>query len=381
MRLAPRRTVPAFLMIGFPAVALVAAALLACCPALASAAAPGRVPASAPRLPVIYDSDMDFDDASTLALLCEEHKLGRIDLRAVTVANNGFGRPGRALRHARSVLEQCGLPDVPLADGSTGAGAHPAPPELVDTIETVLTAALGDAGRPPPPSRLTAAQLIAFTARTAPRRPVVLATGPLTNLAGALAAPGVRDRVQRIHVMGGALSVPGNLYGSALPGFDNSQEFNIWLDPPAARHVLTRARNAIRLVPLDATRFAPITPAFVARLAADQHAPGARIAHRIVSQPALAALIDLGIMYWWDALAAMSALHNGIVTAERRVPIAIVQEGPQSGRTLPAPEGVPVCAAVEADQSAFEAAFLDALNGRRPAVEVPTTGGPSRAQP
>src|ERR1700754_452956 len=72
-------------------------------PSPASAAGGGPIP-------VIYDSDMDFDDASTLAYLCEEHKLRRIELLAVTVANNGFGRPDRTLRHARSVLEQCGLP-------------------------------------------------------------------------------------------------------------------------------------------------------------------------------------------------------------------------------------------------------------------------------
>jgi len=80
-------------------------------------------------VPVIYDSDMDFDDASTLAYLCEEHKLRRIDLRAVTVANDGFGQPGRTLRHARSVLEQCGLPQVPIAEAATGAGVPPAPAE------------------------------------------------------------------------------------------------------------------------------------------------------------------------------------------------------------------------------------------------------------
>ena len=128
-----------------------AAVVVAILPTVSSEAVSSRAAsAQAGRpIPVIYDSDMDFDDASTLAYLCEEHKLGRIDLRAVTVANNGFGEPTRTLRHARSVLEQCGLPRVPVAEGATGAGVHPAPPELVATIETVLTGALGDGDRPP----------------------------------------------------------------------------------------------------------------------------------------------------------------------------------------------------------------------------------------
>jgi purine nucleosidase len=331
--------------------------------------APARSAATAAPvrpLPVIYDSDLDFDDASTLAYLCEEHKLRRIELRAVTVANNGFGRPGRTLRHARSILEQCGLPGVPLAAGATGEGVHPAPAELVTTIETVLSGALGDAALPPYPSPVPAPELIARTVRGSAEPVTILATGPLTNVAAALGRPGVARQAGRIQLMGGALEVPGNLYGSALPGFDNSQEFNMWMDPVSARTVLHRARpGSIRLVPLDATAAVPITGAFVARLAADQQAPGARLTYRIVSQPDLMALINLGIMYWWDALAAVSAVHPGEVTTFGRVRIGVVQTGVQSGRTVATPSGRPVRAAFDADTEAFEQRFLDSLNGRR----------------
>lgn len=147
---------------------------------------PAQATGAGQRIPVIYDSDMDFDDASTLAYLCEEHKLGRIDLRAVTVANDGFGAPARTLRHARSVLEQCGLPRVPVAAGATGEGVHPAPAELVATIETVLSGALGDGSLPPYEASMTATELIARTVAGSKRPVTVVATGPLTNLADAL---------------------------------------------------------------------------------------------------------------------------------------------------------------------------------------------------
>lgn len=342
-----------------------AAVLAATLSGPASSAA--AVPEGSRPTPVIYDSDMDFDDASTLAYLCEEHRLRRIDLRAVTVANDGFGRPDRTLRHARSILEQCGLPHVPIADGATGGGVHPAPPELVATIETVLSGALGDAGLPPYDTPLSAAELITRTALSSSRPLTVVATGPLTNVAAALSSRRVAERVERIQVMGGALNVPGNLYGSALPGFDNTQEFNMWLDPVSAGAVLRLARpGSIRLVPLDATANVPITQAFVARLAADQQAPGARLTYRIVSQPDLAALIDLGIMYWWDALAAVSLVHDdGAITSFSPVRIDVTQDGPQSGRTVVTPSGRRVQAAFDADTGAFEQRFLDSLNGRR----------------
>jgi purine nucleosidase len=317
-------------------------------------------------VPVIYDSDMDFDDASTLAYLCEEHKLRRIELRAVTVANDGFGVPARTLRHAHSVLEQCGLPSVPIAEGATGAGVHPAPPELVATIENVLTGALGDGGLPPYRAPLTASELITRTVTRSTRPVTVIATGPMTNVASVLGSRRVARGIGTIHIMGGALHVPGNLYGSALPGFDNSQEFNMWMDPPSARAVLQRARpGSVAMVPLDATASVPITRAFIDRLAADQQAPGARLAYRIVSQPDLLALVDLGIMYWWDAAAAVSAVHDdGSVATFHPVRIDIVLDGVQSGRTVVVPGGRRVNAALSADAPVFEQRFLDSLNGR-----------------
>ena len=333
---------------------------------LSSATRSDAAAGSSRPIPVIYDSDLDFDDASTLAYLCEEHKLGRIDLRAVTVNNDGFGKPQRTLRHARSVLEQCGLPQIPIAEGATGAGVHPAPAELVTTIENVLSGALGDAGLPPYQASLSAPELIARTVEHSARPVTIVATGPLSNLAAALGSRRVAERIERIQIMGGALNVPGNLYGSALPGYDNSQEFNMWLDPVSAQAVLCRARaGSIRMVPLDATAHVPITQAFVARLAADQHAPGAALAYSIVSQPDLAALIDLGIMYWWDALAAVSAVHDdGTITTFSGVRIEVTQTGEQSGRTVITPAGRPVQAASGADAGVFEQRFVDSLNGR-----------------
>lgn len=74
---------------------------------------------------------------------------------------------------------------------------------------------------------------------------VVVALGPLTNLALALQrGPRVLSRVGRIVVMGGAVAVPGNV----TPG----AEFNFYVDPEAAAAVF-EAGLPIDLVPLDVT--------------------------------------------------------------------------------------------------------------------------------
>jgi purine nucleosidase len=312
--------------------------------------------------PVIYDSDLDVDDASTLAYLCVEHKQRRIDLRAVTVANNGFGTPGRTRQHALSVLEQCGLRGIPVAEGSN-TGVHPAPASTVLDMETVLTGALGDADRTPPPSKVTAAQLIAKTLRSTPGKVKVLVTGPLSNVVHAV-PPGspLAYKIDAVHVMGGAVRVPGNLFGEALPGFDNTQELNIWMDPPSARDAF-RALPVV-LTPLDATNDVPITQSYVDRIGTEGTTPSARIVHTIMTQPIMRGGIALNYFYWWDALAAVMAFDNdGAVTDIRGTRVVVVQNGPQSGRTAPRADGDRLTVAYNANPARFEQVFLDGLNG------------------
>lgn len=75
---------------------------------------------------------------------------------------------------------------------------------------------------------------------------VVVALGPLTNLATALQRDARRlSRVGRIVVMGGAVAVPGNVTPAA--------EFNFYVDPEAAAAVF-EAGLPLELVPLDITR-------------------------------------------------------------------------------------------------------------------------------
>jgi inosine-uridine nucleoside N-ribohydrolase len=352
---------------------VVLAVALAATGALAGPAS-ARVTASTVRpTPVIYDGDMDVDDTSTLAYLCELDQRGLIDLRAVTVDNDGFGTPGRALVHAHSVLNGCGLPDVPVADGSNTI-VHAAPASAVQTVETVLTGALGDGSTQPPTPPLTAAQLITRTIATTPGKVTVLTTGPQSNLATALRDAGPVDgagpnwlagRIRSLYVMGGAIDVPGNLFGSALTGFDNSQECNMWLDPASARTVFrTLPPDVAHIVPLDATNFVPITPAFVDQLTADQQTVSARLVDRIMTQPAMTDGIAAGFYFWWDALAALSAFQDdaGITSFTDRT-VDVVIDGAQSGRTEPTPSGAHVQVTLAADDTLFEQTFLNGLNG------------------
>jgi len=337
-------------------------------PAMAATAAAPMGPVEHRPVPVVYDSDLDFDDASTLAFLCQAHKQGRIELRAVTVVNNGIGTAGRSLTHARTILEKCGLPRVPLADGSP-TGVHLAPPEARETFERVLTGALDDADRPDQPSSVTAAQLIAQSVLSSREPVTVLATGPLSNVAAALREhPDVAQRIASLYVMGGAFDVRGNLFGSTTGGFDNTQEVNLWIDPNAADLVFrAMPTGRVRIVPLDATNHVMITQAYVDRLGAAARTVEARLVHAILTQPDLPPLIELDIMFWWDALAATSLVlgpRDDLVCYRLRT-VSVVLDGASSGRTIDAPDGTPQLVGYTADGARFEEAFTSILNGGR----------------
>lgn len=80
---------------------------------------------------------------------------------------------------------------------------------------------------------------------------VLIATGPLSNLAAAFALdPQLAQKIPKVIIMGGAHAL-GNVTPSA--------EFNIWADPEAARVTFLSGIRDLTVVPLDATHEAIVS--------------------------------------------------------------------------------------------------------------------------
>lgn len=93
---------------------------------------------------------------------------------------------------------------------------------------------------------LSAPELIVFLLKENPGQFTIIATGPLTNLAKAIAIDGAAVRgAAEIISMGGAFLTPGNITPNA--------EFNYFCDPHAASTVFNLGAN-LTVVPLDVTR-------------------------------------------------------------------------------------------------------------------------------
>jgi inosine-uridine nucleoside N-ribohydrolase len=195
---------------------------------------------------VILDVDTGTDDAVALMVAALSPELELVG--ATTV--NGNTAVHNCTENTLRVFDWIGMPSIPVHQGMTRPLAR------------VQMAQRNPAGRihgdlldlPP-----------ATTAKVQPGHAVdwlidtllasdgditLVPVGPLTNIATAMQKePRILDAIPEIVIMGGAHD-HGNSTASA--------EFNIWLDPEAARIVVNCGRP-IRMVPLDATHRALVS--------------------------------------------------------------------------------------------------------------------------
>ncbi|MGQ4808979.1 Ribokinase [Candidatus Entotheonellaceae bacterium PAL068K] len=210
--------------------------------------------------PVVIDTDPGVDDALALMLALRSPEL-RVEL-ITTVAGNVPVQTATA--NARRLLALINPSTVPiLAQGA----ARPLR-RLLHTA-TVVHGADGLGGltqlrRPDgspryplpqhPVVRRQAVQRLLRLVQIYGADLTVIAMGPLTNIARAMQQqPETMQRLGRLLIMGGAISVPGNVNPTA--------EFNMFVDPHAAAIVFASGLPII-LVPLDITRQVRLTPEF-----------------------------------------------------------------------------------------------------------------------
>jgi inosine-uridine nucleoside N-ribohydrolase len=145
--------------------------------------------------------------------------------------------------HTLRVLAHVGRADLPVHAGAAGAlSRRPVPPD--DRVLPPLSLPGPPSG---PPARSAAHPPAAewLAAELASRPATVVATGPVTNLAAALALePGIAEVVEEMVVLGGCEHVP-----SVTP----LAERNVWSDPAALATVLAAGFRRLVLVTLDAT--------------------------------------------------------------------------------------------------------------------------------
>src|SRR4051812_3532258 len=141
--------------------------------------------------------------------------------------------------------------------------------------------------------------------------------GPLSNVAAAIQKePRIVERIPEIVIMGGAHD-HGNATASA--------EFNIWLDPEAARIVVNCGRP-IRMVPLDATHRALVSLEDATRLRGlgtpAGEAASRFISKRIAGYDATQPMHRAGAAPVHDALAVCAVIDPSVITTQH-IPVDV----------------------------------------------------------
>ena len=186
---------------------------------------------------IILDCDTGSDDAIAIMLAVLHPDL---DLLGVTTVW-GNAPVEVTTENTRRVLAYVGRADVPVLRGA--AGPRRPPPPLPEQDHRPRHLDLAPATGPVRTG--TVLDWLAETLHASTDPVTVVATGPLTNLAEAVAKrPQLVEEVGEVVVMGGSRT---------RPGVTSSAERNFYNDAPAARAVLGAGFRRLVLVTLDAT--------------------------------------------------------------------------------------------------------------------------------
>jgi len=221
-------------------------------------------------LPIIIDTDPGQDDALAILLALASPEFEVLGITAVA----GNVPLSFTEKNARKICELAGRPETKVFAGAIRPMLRP----LVTAEHVHGRTGLDGPDLPEPIMPLQkqyAVDFIVETLMTLPAGTVTLcALGPLTNIGLALVRePRIASRIKRIVAMGGGFFEGGNITPTA--------EFNIYVDPQAARLVL-EAGIPVTLIPLDCTHQALTTATRIDRFRQMKNKSG----------PACAALLE-----------------------------------------------------------------------------------------
>ena len=192
---------------------------------------------SNPLIPVIIDTDVDMDDAMAILFLIKSKK---VDIKAITTTGSGMVSHKYSVKNIMKITKLCDAPRIPVAYGAqeslNGHGEFPL--AWREDVDQMMSMDLPE--NPEPPAKLSSDDLIIQIVKNSKEKVTLLCLGPLTNIAHALRKdPSIKENINRIYMMGGALYVPGNVVGITQGNEHKHSEYNIFLDVTAASEVFS----------------------------------------------------------------------------------------------------------------------------------------------
>jgi purine nucleosidase len=266
---------------------------------------------------IILDVDTGIDDTIALTMAARAPAL---DLVGVTTVAGNVGVE-RTTENTLRVLAWLGAESVPVHRGMSGPLARP----HRDAAQFHGVDGLGGVQLPESPipaQPITAPEFIVQQARARPGELTLLCVAPLTNLAVALSLePELPRLINRVVVMGGAFTVPGNVTQAA--------EFNVYADPEAAA-MIARSQLPITNVGLDVTHQVGLSRD-AWRALADRPTAEVRLVYAVSAR--CFEQQELDHLYLHDPLAVAVTLDPELIETERSAVVVDTGSGVSAGQT------------------------------------------------
>ncbi|WP_053368124.1 nucleoside hydrolase [Bacillus sp. FJAT-27245] len=312
---------------------------------------------------VILDIDTGIDDALAIVYLLKHPD---VEVKGLTT---GFGNVSveQATKNTLQIAELAGRPDVPVFAGASK-------PLLKTWNGPVVHVhgenGIGNVSLPDPKAKAQEERASDFIVRAVNEDPgeiSVITVGRLTNLAEALAKdPSLPKKVKKVVIMGGAVTVPGNVTPVS--------EANIAGDPEAANMVF-EAGFPLTMVGLDVTMQTQITAGDMAWLVSQKDGSNAELIDALDEMvrfrlDAYKKMDGIDGSPLHDPLAVAVTLHPDIVKTTPML-VAIETKGElSSGATIADLRGsekpyynVDVC--LEVDAKRFIKEFVEIVSGKQ----------------
>lgn len=305
--------------------------------------------------PVIIETDMAADDWMMILFLLRRPE---VDVKAIIVTGTGESHVKPGVYNALRLLTLAGHPYIPVAGGRETplVGTHEFPADWRVAMDNLLDLTLPDPLGEPYDG--TAVDLMAKVISTSEDPVGIVATGPISDVAEAIAAhPDLKDNIGMVYFMAGAVDVPGNLWPNVV-NFDG--EWNAYIDPVAMQQIFTSGLR-VTLVPLDATNCAPVTQLFYDQLGGQLNTPESYFIYAVLTE--LSWPIRSGNLYFWDPLCAAIVVDPTLATFEDIRLGVVTQEGRTCGHTYRVffRGGSVVRVAIAADGARFRSFFLETI--------------------
>ena len=283
---------------------------------------PTKIPTeiSSDPIPVIIDTDMAVDDWGAILYMLQNENA---DVLGISLVSNGEATcdPGVSnILRLVSLADHAPIP-VACANPKPMAGSNLFPQSWRDGVNFFNGEQDSITPAENPAATDNAVEMMKGLVENSNQPVTFLVTGPTTNVAQLLQDyPEVKDKIQHLYVMGGAVETEGNvdpLYKA---------EWNFYIDPKAD-NILLEAGVPITLGSMDYTNLIPFNNEIFDAMDAWQDTPAAQFLVRY--EQANPWRTNSGVYLWDQSTAVM--MMNKTMVEYKTAPMCVVEEGSDQG--------------------------------------------------